>query len=82
MIFVGLQTWIIKAAGTEARPASSIYAALFNGAIGPTLGSFVMALGGIKALFLLATLITALGLVALLRVSSNKTAQQPTTQTG
>jgi len=33
-VLVGLQTWILKEAGVDALPASAIYVALFNGAIG------------------------------------------------
>lgn len=34
VLFVGIQAWVIRLAGDAALPASAIYAAIFNGAIG------------------------------------------------
>jgi len=34
IVFVGLQTWILRLAGQAAMPASAIYVAIFNAAIG------------------------------------------------
>ncbi|STV51264.1 putative integral membrane transport protein [Klebsiella pneumoniae subsp. pneumoniae] len=38
-MFVGLQTWLLRSAGAVAQPASAIYVAIFNAAIGT--GAFV-----------------------------------------
>lgn len=34
LIFVGLQTWLLRVAGSAVQPASALYVALFNAAIG------------------------------------------------
>lgn len=34
IVFVGLQTWLLHSAGDAAQPASAIYVAIFNAAIG------------------------------------------------
>lgn len=34
VIFVGLQTWVLRSAGDAVQPASAIYVAIFNAAIG------------------------------------------------
>ncbi|MBK4440522.1 MFS transporter, partial [Enterobacter cloacae] len=34
IVFVGLQTWLLRSAGAVAQPASAIYVAIFNAAIG------------------------------------------------
>jgi predicted MFS family arabinose efflux permease len=34
VVFVGLQTWLLHSAGDAAQPASAIYVAIFNAAIG------------------------------------------------
>ncbi|MEA4232363.1 MFS transporter [Klebsiella pneumoniae] len=39
IVFVGLQTWLLRSAGAVAQPASAIYVAIFNAAIGT--GAFV-----------------------------------------
>ncbi len=38
-MFVDLQTWLLRSAGAVAQPASAIYVAIFNAAIGT--GAFV-----------------------------------------
>ena len=71
ILFVGLQSWIIRLAGENALPASAIYAAIFNGAIGAgaILGTGVLKYSSISTLFLLASL-TVLMSFSLLRFST------------
>ncbi|WP_241649877.1 MFS transporter [Rosenbergiella collisarenosi] len=72
IVFVGLQTWIIRVAKNDALPASAIYAAIFNGAVGvgAILGSGVLEHWNVSVLYYLASIITLLSLV-LLCVSRN-----------
>lgn len=72
ILFVGLQTWIIRLAKDDALPASAIYAAIFNGAVGmgAVLGAGILDHWHISTLYLSASLITLLSLV--LVVGSNK----------
>lgn len=64
ILFVGLQTWIIRLAKDDALPASAIYAAIFNGAVGTgaVLGAGVLDHWNISTLYLSASLITLLSL--------------------
>ncbi len=67
VVLVGLQTWTIKEAGTDALPASAVYVALFNAAIGlgAVMGSAVLAMSGLVTLFVVASLMTMVGIVGL-----------------
>ncbi|MFT6532891.1 MAG: putative MFS family arabinose efflux permease [Limimaricola cinnabarinus] len=80
VVLVGLQTWILKEAGTDALPASAIYVALFNAAIGlgAVLGSAVLALLGLVALFVVASLMTAVCLVGLAALQEPEPQSVPT----
>lgn len=55
-VFVGFQTWIIREAGDAALPASAIYVAIFNAAIGTgaLLGSRVIMLSGLNGVMIMA----------------------------
>lgn len=55
-VFVGFQTWVLRIAGDAALPASAIYVAIFNAAIGlgAVAGSWLMARTGILDLMLCA----------------------------
>ncbi len=66
-ILVSFQTWILKEAGPDALPASAIYVALFNSAIGlgAMLGSLVLSLSGLAQIFLLAGITTACSFLAI-----------------
>ncbi|WP_280568406.1 MFS transporter [Chromohalobacter sp. 296-RDG] len=66
-VLVGLQTWILKEAGDDALPASAIYVAIFNAAIGlgAVLGSIVLSTSGLDEIFLFAAVATALGTVTI-----------------
>ncbi|MET3132358.1 putative MFS family arabinose efflux permease [Oxalobacteraceae bacterium GrIS 1.11] len=48
-IFVGFQTWILRTAGAEAMPASAMYVAIFNAAIGTgaVLGAWILHTGSL-----------------------------------
>ena len=56
IVFVGLQTWLLHSAGEAAQPASAIYVAIFNAAIGTgaLAGGQVLAVTGFQGLALLA----------------------------
>ena len=69
ILFVGIQAWVIRLAGNDnALPASAIYAAIFNGAvgIGAIIGAGIIDFGNIKMLYLIASLITLFSLLQLL----------------
>nr|ELR5256760.1 MFS transporter [Providencia rettgeri] len=79
ILFVGLQTWIIRLAKDDALPASAIYAAIFNGAVGmgAVLGAGILDHWNISTLYLSASLITLLSLA--LVVGSRKGATEQAT---
>ncbi len=81
VMLVGLQTWVIREAKDEALPASAIYVALFNVAIG--LGSFVggavLAETGMSGLLASAGLVTATGLLVL-AIRDRRFVAEPETQ--
>ncbi|OOF20946.1 MULTISPECIES: MFS transporter [Salinivibrio] len=79
ILFVGLQTWIIRLAKDDALPASAIYAAIFNGAVGTgaVLGAGILDHWNISTLYLSASLITLLSL-ALVVGSRKRTTEQAT----
>ncbi|SJZ76519.1 sugar efflux transporter [Vibrio cincinnatiensis] len=79
ILFVGLQTWIIRLAKDDALPASAIYAAIFNGALGmgAVLGAGILGHWNISTLYLSASLITLLSLA--LVVGSRKGATEKAT---
>ncbi|MGO1297200.1 MAG: MFS transporter [Vibrio sp.] len=79
ILFVGLQTWIIRLAKDDALPASAIYAAIFNGAVGTgaVLGAGILGHWHISTLYLSASLITLLSLV--LVFGSNKGSKKQAT---
>lgn len=77
ILFVGIQAWVIRLAGNDnALPASAIYAAIFNGAvgIGAIIGAGIIDFGNMKMLYLIASLITLFSLFQLL---ISKTVHKP-----
>ncbi|PRC93125.1 MFS transporter [Solimicrobium silvestre] len=70
-IFVGFQTWILRTAGAAAMPASAVYVAIFNAAIGSgaMIGAWVQSHSGFAAVMMVGGLggaasilvVTALG---------------------
>lgn len=79
ILFVGLQTWIFRLAKDDALPASAIYAAIFNGAVGTgaVLGAGILDHWNISTLYLSASLITLLSL-ALVVVGNKVPTEQAT----
>lgn len=71
VIFVGLQTWLLRCAGDGAQPASAIYVAIFNAAIGTgaLVGGHVIAVTGLQsiALFAAGTLLCSIIIVSMLK---------------
>lgn len=57
-IFVGFQTWILRTAGAAAMPASAVYVAIFNAAIGigAMVGAWVLSHNGLPAVLMVAGL--------------------------
>ncbi|KQT61215.1 MULTISPECIES: MFS transporter [unclassified Aureimonas] len=79
VVLVGLQTWVIKEAGSDALPASAIYVALFNAAIGlgAVLGSVILAMSGIVAPFIVASVMTAISLLGIAVVQEPQSLPAP-----
>lgn len=67
ILFVGLQTWIIRLAKEDALPASALYAAIFNGAVGfgAIMGAGVLEHWSISILYSVASVITLISLFSL-----------------
>ncbi|NAX48886.1 MFS transporter [Photobacterium halotolerans] len=70
ILFVGIQAWIIRLAGADALPASAIYAAIFNGAIGAgaMAGAGLLEHWGIRSLYLTAAIITLLSFILVIMI--------------
>jgi len=72
IVFVGLQTWLLRSAGDAAQPASAIYVAIFNAAIGT--GAFVggqaLAVIGFQGITLLAACIIGCSTVLIAMLKS------------
>ena len=64
-VFVGFQTWILREAADAALPASAIYVAVFNAAIGTgaLLGSVILAVTDLSGLIVVAALALAGSLI-------------------
>lgn len=58
IVFVGFQTWILRMAGDAAMPASAIYVAIFNAAIGAgaLAGSAILTLTNLNGLMVIVSL--------------------------
>ena len=71
IVFVGLQTWLLHCAKEAAQPASAIYVAIFNAAIGTgaLVGGHVIAVTGLQsiALFAAGTLLCSIIIVSMLK---------------
>lgn len=65
VVFVGFQTWVLRAAGAAALPASAIYVAIFNAAIGTgaLVGAALLVVLPLNGLMLAAALACALSLL-------------------
>lgn len=64
-VFVGFQTWILQAAGDAALPASAIYVAIFNAAIGAgaLLGAVVISLTSLAGVMTVAAVVLIASLI-------------------
>ncbi|MQB07980.1 MFS transporter [Agrobacterium tumefaciens] len=71
-VFVGFQTWILRTAGDAVLPASAIYVAIFNAAIGSgaLLGSVVMSFTELAGLMAIAALALVGSLVPVILLSA------------
>jgi len=71
IVFVGLQTWLLRSAGDAVQPASAIYVAIFNAAIGTgaLAGGQMLAIIGLQGTVLLAAgvIVCSMTLVLMLK---------------
>ena len=76
IVFVGLQTWLLRSAGAVAQPASAIYVAIFNAAIGTgaLVGGQLIASAGLSGMVWLAAgiMVGSTLLIALLKAPSGR----------
>ena len=72
IVFVGLQTWLLRSAGEATQPASAIYVAIFNAAIGTgaLVGGLVSARFGLSSLPLLAAVAMICGMALVWKLKS------------
>ncbi|HDU6291704.1 TPA: MFS transporter [Klebsiella aerogenes] len=72
IVFVGLQTWLLRSAGEATQPASAIYVAIFNAAIGTGafVGGLVSAKLGLSSLPLLAAVAMICGMALVWKLKS------------
>jgi len=70
IVFVGLQTWILRLAGQAAMPASAIYVAIFNAAIGAgaLLGGLVLSMTTLSELMVIAAIAIAASLIPVMLI--------------
>lgn len=78
-IFVGFQTWILRTAGTAAMPASAVYVAIFNAAIGAgaMIGAWVLSSSGFPAVMIVAGLGGAVSILVVISIGRRAVALQP-----
>lgn len=74
IVFVGLQTWLLRSAGEATQPASAIYVAIFNAAIGTgaLVGGLVSAKLGLSSLPLLAAVAMICGMALVWKLKSSR----------
>jgi len=72
IVFVGLQTWLLRNAGNAAQPASAIYVAIFNAAIGTgaLAGGQMLAVIGLQSMVLLAACVIMCSIAFVFRLKS------------
>jgi len=75
IIFVGFQSWILRLAGAAAMPASAIYVAIFNAAIGAgaLVGGAILSVSSLSGLMIM---VSAALIISLLAVMLIKAPQQ------
>lgn len=78
-IFVGFQTWILRIAGDAAMPASAVYVAIFNAAIGSgaLLGAWIYTLAGSQTVITVAGLISAAAIAVVIAIGRPLSAARP-----
>ncbi|ATQ76857.1 MFS transporter [Massilia violaceinigra] len=81
-IFVGFQTWILRTAGAAAMPASAVYVAIFNAAIGSgaMLGAWVLSLSGFAAVMIVGGLGGAVSILLVAAIGRPASAPQAALQ--
>lgn len=81
-IFVALQTWVLRAAGAAAMPASAIYVAIFNAAIGTgaLVGAWIYSQAGLPIVMTAAGAASGLAIcvIAALRQPQPAASPEPT----
>lgn len=79
VIFVAFQTWILRAAGDAAMPASAVYVAIFNAAIGAgaMLGAWVLSRSGFPAVMVVAGLGGVVSMLLVAALGRPAAAPQP-----
>lgn len=72
IVFVGLQTWLLRSAGNAAQPASAVYVAIFNAAIGTgaLVGGMVSTKVGLQTMALLAAVVMVCSLALIWMLKS------------
>lgn len=72
IVFVGLQAWILRIAGDAAMPASAIYVAIFNAAIGAgaLAGAAILSVTNLSGLMVVAAAAIAASLIPVMRIKS------------
>jgi len=72
IIFVGLQTWVLRSAGAATQPASAIYVAIFNAAIGSgaLAGGQILALTSLRNMIMLAAGVMVCSALFMLRLNA------------
>jgi len=70
IVFVGLQTWILRLTGQAAMPTSAIYVAIFNAAIGAgaLLGGIVLSITTLNGLMVIASVAMAASLIPVMLI--------------
>ncbi|NJN00411.1 MAG: hypothetical protein HC793_01770 [Aquincola sp.] len=69
-IFVAFQTWVLRVAGEAAMPASAIYVAIFNAAIGSgaLVGSAIYSRSGLSTVMWVSAAASGLTLLLMLKL--------------
>lgn len=72
IVFVGFQSWILREAGQAAMPASAIYVAIFNAAIGAgaLLGGLVLSMTSLNGLMVIAAVAIAGSLIPVVLIKA------------
>lgn len=81
-IFVGFQTWILRTAGAAAMPASAVYVAIFNAAIGSgaMIGAWVLSHSGFAAVMMVGGVGGALSILVVTALGRPAAVPQPALQ--